>query len=382
MNLRMRVFWGDRFYVSRIFSPKRNFSIGNTKKDSFYFDIRPWRLFSKASATGVTFHKLANLNGYLKHTQSTKLFRKMEAQPSSVSFSQEDTLYFSLGDTHFYFDWVSERFPIPKKLFSPKLVLSGVVLLAVSAAFYSLTSNIKPPVVLVSARKEFSVALERKVSPPPPAIPAVIPIPSPAPQPVSVLAPVPKKIVPALEKSKPNPAPVIPQVNFDQLSESFENISAKRPAKGVPKAHRILTDKEAQAPLLNTESLGEITGRGNGKYILQATSSAKVINQNANSVETTFDVGPVDKIVRAHQNQIRGCYEKSLPTAELEGELMLSFTLNSAGKVTWAEVSKSPGNNSMVASCIVRQVKGWVFPANLTSQPITLQYPIQLSLKK
>ena len=71
----------------------------------------------------------------------------------------------------------------------------------------------------------------------------------------------------------------------------------------------------------------------------------------------------VAKVVRAHQNAIKFCYEKELqrkPT--LAGKIEVYWVIVPDGTVEKSKIAATSVEDSAVEGCVARQVKQWVFP--------------------
>ncbi len=97
-------------------------------------------------------------------------------------------------------------------------------------------------------------------------------------------------------------------------------------------------------------------------------------------------VGPLDRdiirrIVRAHINEVRHCYNQGLATdPELAGRVAIQFKIGSAGKVLEATVASSTlsDHDDAVAACVNGAVKRWKFP-KFEGEEVTVTYPFVLS---
>ena len=71
----------------------------------------------------------------------------------------------------------------------------------------------------------------------------------------------------------------------------------------------------------------------------------------------------INAVVHAHLDAVKSCYEAELAKqANLSGELELAWTIAKDGHVERASVARSTLGNDDVSSCIVAEVRRWVFP--------------------
>ncbi|MBV1859275.1 MAG: AgmX/PglI C-terminal domain-containing protein [Nannocystaceae bacterium] len=98
--------------------------------------------------------------------------------------------------------------------------------------------------------------------------------------------------------------------------------------------------------------------------------------------------GPLDRdiirrIVRAHINEVRFCYDEGLALdPALSGRVSVQFTIGAAGKVLEADVASSTlsevEDKDGVATCVAAAVKRWKFP-RFEGEAAVVTYPFVLS---
>src|SRR5262245_55583309 len=75
----------------------------------------------------------------------------------------------------------------------------------------------------------------------------------------------------------------------------------------------------------------------------------------------TLDV--IRDVVDAHRAQLKGCYEKSpAGKKKLTGKVVVRFVIGEQGTVGECAVKEATLDDESVKSCLVAEVKGWVFP--------------------
>jgi hypothetical protein len=82
------------------------------------------------------------------------------------------------------------------------------------------------------------------------------------------------------------------------------------------------------------------------------------------TVDGPLDLDLVRRIVRAHRSQVLSCYKAGLSkNPSLSGEVTISFTISTTGKVSKSAAADSNSfADQVVTNCIVKAAKGWVFP--------------------
>lgn len=80
-------------------------------------------------------------------------------------------------------------------------------------------------------------------------------------------------------------------------------------------------------------------------------------------VRGSLDKELIRRIIRRHINEVKFCYEKELTRMpNLEGRVMIQFTISPTGAVAASFVQSSTMNNPTVEQCIAAAVRRWEFP--------------------
>jgi len=81
------------------------------------------------------------------------------------------------------------------------------------------------------------------------------------------------------------------------------------------------------------------------------------------SVQGNIDREAVAKVVNAHLQEVRACYERALlREPALAGKVVLEWTISQGGKVTSTKTKSSTLKSSAVEACILESLKSWQFP--------------------
>jgi len=82
------------------------------------------------------------------------------------------------------------------------------------------------------------------------------------------------------------------------------------------------------------------------------------------------------RVIRAHTNAIRACYERSLQRDPgLQGRVTIQWRIAASGAVASARVASSTLRNSAAESCIVRRIQRMRFPRPAGGGSVTVSYP-------
>lgn len=99
---------------------------------------------------------------------------------------------------------------------------------------------------------------------------------------------------------------------------------------------------------------------------------------------TPIVLGSLDKelirrVIRAHANEIRYCYELELAkNPGLWGKVSVNFVISPTGSVQSAKVKETTINNQNVENCIISKVKAWKFPEPKGGGIVIVTYPFIL----
>ncbi len=73
---------------------------------------------------------------------------------------------------------------------------------------------------------------------------------------------------------------------------------------------------------------------------------------------------------------VEACYEAALrELPDLRGKVIVSFSIDPAGKVQEARIKESSLSNAAVEACVVGQVQALAFPATGATEPVKVAYP-------
>ena len=93
-------------------------------------------------------------------------------------------------------------------------------------------------------------------------------------------------------------------------------------------------------------------------------------------VPSTMDKETIRRVIHAHMNEIRFCYEKELPAQpDLEGKLVMSFVVLRDGRVASAQAVSSTMHNTSIGGCVSQTLGRLSFPMPASSPIASVQYP-------
>jgi hypothetical protein len=119
-------------------------------------------------------------------------------------------------------------------------------------------------------------------------------------------------------------------------------------------------------------------GRGAGAGFGGRGTAVPTVRQAKATVTGALDKDIVRRIVRAHINEVRYCYNQGLARdPSLGGRVAIKFTINADGKVPAAVVRETTLKDAAVGNCIAQAVRRWTFPKPKDGSVI-VDYPFVL----
>jgi TonB family protein len=121
-------------------------------------------------------------------------------------------------------------------------------------------------------------------------------------------------------------------------------------------------------------------GRGSGTGFGGRGTRTPQVRQATAEVQGALDKDIIRRIVRAHINEVRACYNTGLAkNPNLEGRVAVSFVITGTGTVGSAAVQESTVKDGEVGKCIAKAVKRWKFPKPQGGGNVIVSYPFNLS---
>lgn len=97
-------------------------------------------------------------------------------------------------------------------------------------------------------------------------------------------------------------------------------------------------------------------------------------------VQGSLDKEIIRRVVRQHRREIKYCYESELQkNKELQGRVVVRFTISATGSVVSAVVKESNLKNTSVENCMAGKIRRWVFPEPKGGGIVIVNYPFNLS---
>jgi len=120
-------------------------------------------------------------------------------------------------------------------------------------------------------------------------------------------------------------------------------------------------------------------GRGSGAGFGGRGARVPMVRQAKAEVTGALDKDIIRRIVRAHINEVRYCYNQALARdPRAVGRVTLQFTIGGTGKVPVAVVQESTMKDPAVGTCIAKAVKRWTFPKPQGGGSVVIRYPFIL----
>jgi TonB family protein len=98
------------------------------------------------------------------------------------------------------------------------------------------------------------------------------------------------------------------------------------------------------------------------------------------TVRGSLDKEIVRRVVRAHLNEVRYCYERALARRpSLSGRVVANFTIAPTGRVIASLLQSSTLGEGSVDACVVEAIRRWEFPKPDGGGVAIVTYPFQLA---
>ncbi|MBK9758363.1 MAG: AgmX/PglI C-terminal domain-containing protein [Nannocystis sp.] len=120
-------------------------------------------------------------------------------------------------------------------------------------------------------------------------------------------------------------------------------------------------------------------GRGAGAGFGGRGTRVPTVRQAKAEVVGALDKDIIRRIVRAHINEVRYCYNQALardPNAK--GRVAIQFTIGGTGKVPSAVVQDTTMKDAAVGNCIAQATRRWTFPKPTDGNSVIVLYPFVL----
>ncbi|MEZ4453857.1 MAG: AgmX/PglI C-terminal domain-containing protein [Nannocystaceae bacterium] len=125
-------------------------------------------------------------------------------------------------------------------------------------------------------------------------------------------------------------------------------------------------------------AVGEYGGGGTTTFAGRAARAPQVRVSTA-EVTGALDKDVVRRIVRAHINEVRHCYNQALVHDPLlRGRVAIQFSIGAGGDVLAANPSESSVKDPTVGRCIAQAVRRWKFPKPQGGGSVIVTYPFVL----
>jgi len=120
-------------------------------------------------------------------------------------------------------------------------------------------------------------------------------------------------------------------------------------------------------------------GRGPGAGFGGRGRNVPTVRQAKAEVQGAMDRDIIRRIVRAHINEVRYCYNQGLARdPRLRGRVAIQFTIGGTGRVPSAVVQETTLADPAVGNCVAHSVRRWTFPQPDGGGSVIVTYPFVL----
>ncbi len=123
---------------------------------------------------------------------------------------------------------------------------------------------------------------------------------------------------------------------------------------------------------------GKGVGYGKGEHagVTGQGKSFVSLDIGNSSVEEGLTKDEVGEVIHRHLSEVRYCYESAmLRNTDLEGKLVLNFTIGATGAVKSSEIKSSTLPDPRLDDCVVRRLVTWQFPKTKGGIDVAVSYP-------
>ena len=109
-------------------------------------------------------------------------------------------------------------------------------------------------------------------------------------------------------------------------------------------------------------------------------SYAPTIRQGKPKVKGPLEPDIVRRIVRAHINELRYCYNRGLVgDPQLAGGVVVDFQIRATGMVGESKLTSTTLSDQTVGECVVEATKRWQFPRPSRAVVVDVTYPFEFA---
>jgi outer membrane biosynthesis protein TonB len=159
------------------------------------------------------------------------------------------------------------------------------------------------------------------------------------------------------------------------INQIFDSKSKLDPST-LPNSANVQPNSVTVATLGGNSSSGVGYGSGAKAGVTGQGSSFVSLDSREAVVEEGLSLDDVGKVIHAHLNEVRYCYESSmLRHPGIEGKMIVDFRIQSSGIVKTAAVKSSTLTDSALEQCIVSHLMKWLFPKPKGGVEVAVSYP-------
>jgi hypothetical protein len=162
---------------------------------------------------------------------------------------------------------------------------------------------------------------------------------------------------------------------FDSKTDALK---ATGPDVGLTNSKSVLVASIGSDGVGGVGKDGKAVGYGKGNRASVKGQGENFVSMdigNAN-VEEGLTKEEVGKVIHQHLSEIRYCYESAmLRTPDIEGKLIMDFTIGGTGDVKTSLVKQSTLPDPRLDDCVLRRLVTWKFPKTKGGVDVAVTYP-------
>lgn len=132
----------------------------------------------------------------------------------------------------------------------------------------------------------------------------------------------------------------------------------------------------AQVSTTTSAAAATPTSAPTGSALAESAPSRMVAEDEEDASLPALDSSVVKDVIVSHMASIKYCYDSQLKKdPDLAGKVVVKFTVGPKGAVTKADVKETTLKNKDVETCMVGEVKSWIFPEPRRGESVDIAFP-------
>lgn len=404
-SLKLKVFWGDVLYDTRLCKPNQSITVGRKPGSTFVLDLEGEHQFPNIPIITLNKDHTAELcfsehiEGHLRTGKEILSLRNavqnkratMNQQGLySVQLKKGERADFEIGHVSFYLDWVKPAKAYPRDKIDRRKILIWLLALSILGIVVALVNLLQPeppekaPERLVTILPRTGGASKAAVGTPQTADGG------------AQKGEVGKAELAPPKPERPSVTSMLKNANLGSMVSGLANLGSQAPesansAKQTAAVEQVSTGGSSVEGLKTggggkSVGIGRSAGSGRGGFEgtgrlgLSGNSSLDGSGSGGDGAGSGSAAGLdrdlIESIIRRRLDRIRLCYDRQLNfNPKLAGKIAIHFVIGKKGEVVTSKISEDTMRNEAVKGCILKEVNAWSFPPPEGGVMVNVDYP-------